>query len=85
MVRIEMAHEGAEILREILGNHLSELRMETAHTERKEYREFLRNRTEFLEGFIRDLESELQAAGKEMVPVARRKAERQQGFSEWEL
>ena len=86
MVKIELTHENTEMLREILSSHFSELRMEIACTDRKEFRDFLRKRGEFLENFIQGLDRELTIAGKEMIPIDRlRKVEILQGLSDWDL
>ncbi len=65
MAQIELNQENAGILREILSNHLAELRLELANTDEREFREYLRNRIEFLEQFIRTLDKESGAVGKE--------------------
>ncbi len=72
MAQIELDHENVGILREILANHLAELRLEFANTDEKEFREFLRNRIEFLEQFIRTLDKESGAGDKELAhgPIA---------------
>jgi len=64
MIQIELTHEDVNMLREILASHLSQLRMEIACTDRKDFRDYLRKRGEFLEGFIQDLEREQAASGK---------------------
>ena len=48
----ELSDEKAERLREILVHHLSELRMEIANTDHRDFREYLRERIDFLEDFI---------------------------------
>jgi len=58
MVQIELNLENVEILQEILRSHLSELRMEIANTDTKDFREFLRKRIEFLEQFVYALDKE---------------------------
>ena len=72
MAQIELDQENVGTLREILANHLSELRLEFANTDHKEFREFLRNRLEFLEQFIKTLDKESGAVGKESAhrPIA---------------
>ncbi len=86
MIRIELTDEKAEFLREILGNHLSQLRMEIAHTDRKDFREFLRKRGQFLEEFLQNLEKEFVARGKETISIDRiRKVDIFQGLTDWEL
>lgn len=86
MIQIELTHEDVDMLREILASHLSQLRMEIACTDRRDFRDYLRKRGEFLEGFIHDLEREQAAAGKELVGIDRlRKVEIFQGLTDWEL
>jgi len=86
MIQIELTRENVDMLREILASHLSELRMEIACTDRRDFREYLRKRGEFLEGFIRDLERELAATGRGMVNIDRlRTVEIFQGLTDWEL
>ena len=58
------------MLREILQRYLSEVIMEIAHSERKDFREFLNRRREFMEDCIRRLDRE-QAAKKETISVDR--------------
>ncbi len=58
MAQIELNREKVEILQEILRSHLSELRMEMANTDTKDFREFLKKRIEFLEQFVYVLEKE---------------------------
>ncbi len=86
MIKIELAQEKAEMLREILVNHLSEMRIEIAGTHRKEFREFLKKRRELLEDFLLTLERELALAGKEMINIDRlRNVDIFQGVTDWEL
>jgi hypothetical protein len=72
MAQIELDREHVGILREILSNHLAELRLEFANTDEKEFREYLRNRVEFLEQFIKTLDKESGVVGKELAhrPIA---------------
>ena len=59
--------------------------MEIAHSDRKDFREFLNRRREFMEDCIRRLDREL-AAKREMISVDRlRKVEILQGLTESEL
>ncbi len=67
MAMIELDRGKMKILREILANHLSEVRMEIANTDDKDFRGFLRERIEFLEQFIQVLEKESAAAGREVA------------------
>ncbi len=71
MVHIELDYEGTEMLKEILGSHLSELRMEVAHTDRKEFREFLEKRKKFLEHLLQELDRESVIAGKRTIGAER--------------
>ncbi|MCZ7568083.1 MAG: hypothetical protein M5U01_05690 [Ardenticatenaceae bacterium] len=57
MVRIELTQDEARMLREILRNDLSDLRMEIAATERMEFRQSLKE----IEVFLKDLLQRLEA------------------------
>ncbi len=48
MAGIELTAEEAEALRDLLEHHLSDLRMEIADTDRKDFREQLKERKELL-------------------------------------
>jgi len=86
MIQIELTHEDIDMLREILASHLSELRMEIAHTDRRDFRDYLRRRRDFLERFIHDLEKNAAAAGKESIPIDRlRRVEILRGLTDGEL
>jgi len=86
VIQIELSQEKAEMLREIIVNDLSGLKMEIASTKRKEFREFLKKREGLLEEFLLILEKELAAAGKEMVDIERlRNVDIFQGLTDWEL
>ena len=52
MVPIELTEVMADMIREIVVSHLSELRMEIAYTNRREFREYLKGRAELLEEFL---------------------------------
>ena len=56
MVRLELTEADAEVLRDILTYHLSELRMEIAGTESKDFREDLKKREEVLKKVLSVLE-----------------------------
>lgn len=56
MAEIELTQTEMNMLRNILKKHLSELTLEVAFTHRKDFREFLENRKEFMEDFIQRLE-----------------------------
>lgn len=86
MIRIELNPSEAELLREILANHHSEMRLETAHTHRKDFREFLKKRYEFLETFLNRLDKEMATSGRQMVSIDRlRTVEIFQGLSDGDL
>ena len=86
MVQIELTQVELELLREILKRYLSELTMEIAHSDRKDFREFLKKRREFMEAFIQRLDKELAFGKKEMISIDRLKeVEILQGLGEWEL
>lgn len=86
MVQVELTEEMAEMMREVLVSHLSELRMEIAYTNRKEFREFLKKRAELLEGFLLGLERKLAAGGREMINIDQlRNVDIFQGLTDWEL
>jgi len=86
MIRLEMPPEKAEMLREVLVSYLAELRLEMANTGVKEFREFLRRRSDLLEKFFHRLEEELAVGGRPWVPFDRlRKVDILQGLTDWEL
>ena len=85
MAQIEFTQGEIGMLREILQRYLSEVIMEISHSERKDFREFLNRRREFMEDCIRRLDRE-QAAKKERISVDRlRTVEILQGLTESEL
>ncbi len=55
MSLIELTNGDKEMLREVLQNHLTEVSWEMAFTHRRDSVQFLRERREFIEGFIRRL------------------------------
>ena len=59
MAQIELTQVEIELLREILKRYLSELIIEIAHSDRKDFREFLEKRREFMEAFIQRSDKEL--------------------------
>jgi bifunctional DNA-binding transcriptional regulator/antitoxin component of YhaV-PrlF toxin-antitoxin module len=67
IMKIELKAEEVEMLREIVGNHLYEVRMEMSKTDAKEFRKFLEKRVDFLEEFLMLLDGELAASGKQMA------------------
>lgn len=58
MVRIEMNPEEAGLLHEILEEYVSDLRMEIAATDSKDFREALKKKEEFLKNLLEKLRIE---------------------------
>ncbi len=86
MIHIELDEEKGEILREILISHLYDLRMQIAYTNRREVREFLKQRADLLEKILLDMERELVAGGRELINIDRlRKVDILEGLTDWEL
>ena len=86
MFQIDLTEERAEILREILVSHLSDLRMEIAYSQKKEFREFLKTRGNLLETFLQDLEQESTAKGRKMIRIDRlRYVDIIQELTDWEF
>lgn len=86
MAQIEITQVEIELLREILKRYLSELTMEIAYSDRKDFREFLKRRREFMEAFIQRLDKELASGKREVISIDRlRGVEILQGLAEWEL
>ena len=85
MDQIEFTQVEMGMLREILQRYLSEVIMEIAHSDRKDFREFLNRRREFMEDCIRRLDRE-QAGKREGISMDRlRKVEILRGLTELEL
>jgi hypothetical protein len=63
MVQIELTCTEIDFLHEILQKSFSELSLEIAFTDRKDFRELLKKRKEFMEGFIQRLKRELVLEG----------------------
>ena len=85
MAQIEFTQAEMDLLREILQRYLSEVIMEIAHSDRKDFREFLNRRREFMEDCIRRLDRQLEGK-RELIRVERiKKVEILQGLTEWEL
>ena len=63
MVEIELTQNEANVLREILKTHLSELNFEIAFTHNKEFTELLKKKRDFMIDFLQRLE-EMPAPGK---------------------
>jgi CRP/FNR family cyclic AMP-dependent transcriptional regulator len=86
MVQIELNEEMGEMIREVVVSHLSELRMEIAYTNRREFREYLKGRAELLEEFLVRLDKKLAAGGREMINIDKlRNVDILQGLTDWEL
>jgi len=86
MAQIEITQVEIELLREILKRYLSELTMEIAYSDRKDFREFLKKRREFMEAFIQRLDRELAFGKREIISIDRlREVEILHGLAEWEL
>jgi hypothetical protein len=84
--QIELTQVDIELLREILKRYLSELIMEIAYSDRKDFREFLKKRREFMEDFIQRLDKELASGKREMIGIDQlRGVEILQELAEWEL
>ncbi len=63
MVDVELTQNEANILREILQTHLSELTFEIAFTHNREFTELLRKKRDFMIDFLQRLEG-VPASGK---------------------
>jgi hypothetical protein len=86
MAQIELTQNEIDMLREILQKSLSEISLEIAFSDRKDFREFLKKRKEFMEGFVRRLASELATGRREGVNIERlRKVDILQGLMDGEL
>jgi len=86
MVQFALTNSETEILHEVLVGHLAELRMEIACTDRREFREFLNKRKDFIEEFVHRLEKDLLAGGRELIRADRlKKVDILEGLTEWEL
>jgi CRP/FNR family transcriptional regulator, cyclic AMP receptor protein len=85
MAEIEFTQGEIVLLREILQRYLSEVIVEIAHSDRRDFREFLNRRREFMEDCIRRLNKELEGK-RELISVERiMKVEIFRGLMEWEL
>ena len=74
------------MLREILQKGLSELTLEIAFSDRKDFRDFLKKRKGFMEGLIQRLQGEQALGKKEAVSIDRlRKVDILQGLEDREL
>ena len=63
MVGIELTQNEANVLREILKTHLSELNFEIAFTHNKEFTQLLKKKRDFMIDFLQRLEG-VPASGK---------------------
>ena len=63
MVEIELTQNDANLLREILQTHLSELTFEIAFTHNKEFTQLLKKKRDFMIDFLQRLEG-VPASGK---------------------
>ncbi len=68
MAKIDLTHEEADTLREVLQKHLTELTWEIAFTHSKDSVEFLRKRKGFIEGFIQRLGNSVTGGPDSAVP-----------------
>ncbi|WP_455203424.1 hypothetical protein [Kaarinaea lacus] len=55
MAQIEVAPEEIDMLEDILQNYLSDLRMEIADTDLKDFRDNLKLKEEFIKSFLKQL------------------------------
>jgi hypothetical protein len=86
MVQVELTELKAELMREVLVNYLSYLRMEIAYSQKKEFRDFVKKRGDSLEEILKDLDQKLAQGGRAMINIDRlRKVDILQGLTDWEL
>jgi CRP/FNR family cyclic AMP-dependent transcriptional regulator len=86
MGQIELTQVEIQLLGEILQRYLAELCMEIARSDRKDFREFLNKRREFMEDFIQRLGRELALSKGEVINIDRlREVEILQELGEGEL
>ncbi len=62
MIQIELTKDEAEKLKEILQAYLSDLRMEVADTDRKDFRDMLKENEVFLKVFLTRIKAKIDAA-----------------------
>ena len=72
MVDIELTQNEANLLREILQTHLSELTFEIAFTHNKGFTELLKKKRDFMVGFLQRLEE---------VPASEKRSPEKEGNS----
>jgi hypothetical protein len=58
MIRLELTPEQADELREVLESYVSEMRMQISSTEQMDFRESLKDRKEFLNRLIQQLQTQ---------------------------
>jgi CRP/FNR family transcriptional regulator, cyclic AMP receptor protein len=86
MVQVELSDQKAELLREVLVSSLSNLRVEIAYSQRKEFRDFLKKRGDQMEELLQFLEKKLAQGGRSPINIDRlRKVDVLQGLTDWEL
>jgi hypothetical protein len=86
MAQIEMTQDEIEMLRDIMKKQLSELTLETAFTHRKDFREYLKRRKEFMERLVGRLEKEFASGRTKAISIDRlRKVDILEGLAEEEL
>lgn len=85
MAQLEFTQGEMVMLREILQRYLSEVISEIAHSDRRNFREFLNRRREFMEECIRRFDRELPAKQERVSPDRLRKVEILQGLTEAEI
>ena len=71
MAQFELTQIESDMLSEILKKALSELTLEIAFSDRKDFREFLKKRKEFMENFVRRLEGGGVPGRREAVSIDR--------------
>jgi len=86
MAQIEMTQNEIEMLLALLRKQHSELTLETAFTHRKDFREYLKRRKEFMESLVGRLERELASGRREVLSIDRlREVDILEGLAEDEL
>jgi len=86
MPQIDLAQDEMEMLREILQKSLSEISLELAFSDRKDFREFLKKRKMFMEHFIGRLGKGMEPGRGETIRADRlRDVDIFQGLTEGEL
>ena len=59
MINFEMTNEEANIVQSVIERYLYHLQVEIAHTDKREFREALKQREKFLEGIIDRLKTRI--------------------------